>query len=82
MEPCLEQRNRLGGYDTLLSELRLEEEEEYKNSLKIVPDYFDELFELVKDDITKNIQMCEMQSYPYSLMYFLFHVHSFVVLFS
>ena len=55
MKPCLEQRNRLGGYDTLLSELRLEEEEEYKNSLKIVPDYFDELFELVKDDITKNI---------------------------
>ena len=55
MKPCLEQRNQLGAYDTLLSELRLKEEEEYKNSLKIVPDYFDELFELVKDDITKNI---------------------------
>ena len=36
-----------------LPEVLLEEEEEYKNYLRITPVCFDELFVLVKDDITK-----------------------------
>ena len=36
-----------------LSEVRLEEEEEYKNYLRIASQCFDELFVLVKGDITK-----------------------------
>ena len=35
-----------------LSEVLLEEEEEYKNYLRITPECFDELFVLAKDDIT------------------------------
>ena len=37
----------------LLSKVHLEEEEEYKNYLRITPECFDKLFVLVKDDITK-----------------------------
>ena len=33
--------------------IRLEEEEEYKNYLRITPEYFNELFVLVKDTIIK-----------------------------
>ena len=36
-----------------LSEVCLEEEEEYKNYLRMIPECFDDLFVLVKDDITK-----------------------------
>ena len=36
-----------------LSEVCLEEEEEYRNYLRITPECFDALFALVKDDITK-----------------------------
>ena len=37
-----------------LSEVRLEEEEEeYKNYLRVTPECFDELFLLAKDNITK-----------------------------
>ena len=36
-----------------LSEVCLEEEEEYRNYLRITPECFDALFTLVKDDITK-----------------------------
>ena len=37
----------------LLSEVRLEEEEVRKNYLRITFECFDELFVIVKDDITK-----------------------------
>ena len=37
----------------LLSEVRLEEEEEYKHYLRMTPECFEELLVLVKDDITK-----------------------------
>ena len=36
-----------------LSEVHLEEEEEYKNDLRITPECFDKLFGVVKDNITK-----------------------------
>ena len=44
VKPWLERRNQLGMCDTLLSELRLEEEEEYKNYLRMNPGCFDKLF--------------------------------------
>ena len=54
-----------GVYETLLSELHLEEEEDYKNYLRITPECLEELFELVKDVITKKkLQICEMQCHP------------------
>ena len=52
-------------YETLLSELHLEEEEDYKNYLRITPECLEELFELIKDVITKKkLQICEMQCHP------------------
>ena len=39
----------------LLSEVHLEEEEEYKHYLRMTPECFEELFVLMKDDITKYI---------------------------
>ena len=36
-----------------LSEVRLDEEEEYKNYLMITPESFDESFVLMKDDVAK-----------------------------
>ena len=54
-----------GVYETLLSELHLEEEEDYKNYLRITPECLEELFELIKDVITKKkLQICEMQCHP------------------
>ena len=54
-----------GVYETLLSELHLEEEEDYKNYLRITPKCLEELFELIKDVITKKkLQICEMQCHP------------------
>ena len=44
----------------LLSEVRLEEEEEYKSYLRIIPEYFDELFEILKDGITKKLQRSQL----------------------
>ena len=42
-----------GVYETLLSELHLEEEEDYTNYLRITLECLDELFELMKGVITK-----------------------------
>ena len=54
-----------GVYETHLSELHLEEEEDYKNYLRITPECLEELFELIKDVITKKkLQICEMQCHP------------------
>ena len=38
-------------------EVRLEEEEECKNYLRITSEYLDELFELLKDDVRKKLQI-------------------------
>lgn len=53
VKPWLARRPKLGIYETLLSELRLEEENEYKNYLRMSTENFDELFRLVEKDITK-----------------------------
>ena len=65
-KPWLEQRDILRVCNTLLFELRLEEEKEIKNNLRMNPGFFHELFKLVTDDVTKKRkQICEMESHQY-----------------
>lgn len=65
-KPWLEQRDILRVCNTLLFELRLEEEKEIKNNLRMNPGFFHELFKLVTDDFTKKRkQICEMESHQY-----------------
>ena len=49
----LQRRSYLGCFDTLLKELWSEDEAEYKRFLRMTPQIFDELLELVEEDITK-----------------------------
>ena len=53
VKPWLQRRNKLGVYHTLLQELRMEAEEEYKQFLRMSPELFDELLILVKPEIEK-----------------------------
>ena len=53
MKPWLQRRNKLGVYHTLLQELRIEAEDEYKKFLRVSPEVFDELLTLVKPEIEK-----------------------------
>lgn len=53
VKPWLCRRNKLGFYNTLLSELRNEEVTEYTKFLRMPPCLFDELLELIKLDIQK-----------------------------
>ena len=65
------------------SEVRLEEEEEHKNYLRITPECFHKLIVLVKDNITKQIiNITDTSSSKLRLAAKIFCVHSFVVLFS
>ena len=52
-KPWLLKRNELGFYNNLLEEFRLEDKECYKNYLRISPNSFNELLQLVGDDLTK-----------------------------
>ena len=54
VKPWLKRRDTHGFYSQLLSELRLEESEIYKNYLRMRPENYDELLFLIKDDITKS----------------------------
>ena len=53
VKPWLGRRTELGVYNTLLRELRVEEEFEYKKFLRMAPENFDELLNLVGVDIQK-----------------------------
>ena len=53
VKPWLQRRSYLGCFDTLLKELRSKDEAEYKRFLRMTPQIFDELLELVEEDITK-----------------------------
>ena len=53
VKPWLQRRNTHGFYSQLLSELRLEEVEIYKNYLRMKPGNFNEILVLIRDDITK-----------------------------
>ena len=52
MKPWLKRRENLGFYKTLLAELRLENEYNYKTIYEC-PLNFEEIFQLIKDDKTK-----------------------------
>jgi len=54
VKPWLQRRDSHGFYSQLLSELRLEEVNIYKNYLRMTPDNFDEVLTLIKADVTKN----------------------------
>ena len=53
VKPWLQKRTQFGIYDTLLQELRLQEEEDYKKFLRMSTDTFDELLQLISNDIQK-----------------------------
>ena len=53
MKPWLKRRQSFGVYETLLAELRLEDECNYKNYLRMTSENFEEIFQLIKDDIRK-----------------------------
>ena len=57
MKPCLKRRKEF--YETLLVELRLEDQYNYKNYLRMTSENFEEIFQLAKDDITENTKMRE-----------------------
>ena len=52
MKHWLERRKNLGFYEILLAELRLEDEYNYKNYLRMTSENFEEIFQLIKDDIS------------------------------
>ena len=52
-KPWLIRRNELGVDSSLLKELRIEEEEEYKTFLRVTPENLDNLLHLVQFDIQK-----------------------------
>ena len=65
-----------------ISEVHLEEKDEYKNYLMMTHECFDEFFVLVKDNITKQTTMMRDASAPkLKLATETFRVHPFVVLF-
>ena len=53
MKPCLKRRKNLEFYETLLAELRLEYEYNYNILLRMTSENFEKIFQLIKDDITK-----------------------------
>ena len=50
---CLERKKSLGFFETLLPELRLEDEYNYEKYLRITSEIFQEISQLIKDDTTK-----------------------------
>ena len=57
----LERRKNLAFYETLLAELPLEDEYNYKNYLLMTSENFKEIFQLIKNHIGKeNTQMSEL----------------------
>ena len=66
----------------LLSEVHLEEEEEYKNYLRITSECFDELFVIGRDNNIKEItNIRDGSSSKLKLAEKMFHNYSFGVLF-
>ena len=61
MKPWLKRRKTLESFETLLAEPRLEDEYSYNILLRMTSEDFDEMFNLIKDDITKdNTKMREL----------------------
>ena len=64
----------------ILSDVCLEEEEEFQNYLRITPECFDKLFVLVRDITKKSTNMRDAITPKLKLDAKIFHVHSFIVL--
>ena len=61
MKPWHKRRKNLGFHETLLTELWLENEYNLKFYLSMTSKNFEEMFQLIKDDITKeNTKMREI----------------------
>ena len=61
VKPWLKRRKNLKFYETLVAELRLKDERNYNIVLRMTSKNFEEMFQLIKDDITKeNIKMKEL----------------------
>ena len=61
MKPLLKRRKKLELYETLLAELRLEYEYNYNILLRMTCENFEKIFQLIKDDTTKeNAKMREL----------------------
>ena len=54
MKPWIKRRKYLELYGTLLAELRLEEEFNYNILLRMTSENFEEISQLIKDDILKS----------------------------
>ena len=54
MKPWIKRRKNLELYGTLLAELRLEEEFNYNILLRMTSENFEEISQLIKDDILKS----------------------------
>ena len=54
MKPWIKRRKNLELYGTLLAELQLEEEFNYNILLRMTSENFEEIFQLIKDDILKS----------------------------
>ena len=60
MKHWLKRRQGLGVFETLLAGLQLEDECNYKDYLRMTSENFEEIFQLIKDDIRKeNTKMRE-----------------------
>ena len=53
VKPWPKRRKELGFYETLIAELRLEDEYNYKNYLRMTFLNFEEIFQLIKDDLNE-----------------------------
>ena len=53
VKPLLKRRKNLEFYETLVAELRLEDERNYNIVLRMTSENFEEIFQLIKEDITK-----------------------------
>ena len=61
VKPWLKRRKNFEFYETLLSELQLKDEYNYNILLRMTSENFEEIFQLTKDDITKeNTKMREL----------------------
>ena len=64
VKPWLQRRNTHGFYSQLLSELRSEEVEIYKNYLRMTTENFNEILVLIRDDIPRKIHQCVREPIP------------------
>ena len=53
VNPWLQRRSKLGEFNTLLQEMKLEDQEGYKNYLRMTGENFLELLTIVKGDLEK-----------------------------